>query len=140
MYHTESPFLTTPILDNDVFNWTINYRWDSDIPRPYGYFLKYEPEPPLPRVEKNYAGNKTKQVAWFVSNCNTSNNRSEYAVKLSKHISVDIFGDCGTLKCPRSTRDKCFQMLDKNYKFYLAFENAHCVYYVTEKLFFNALR
>lgn len=90
--------------------------------------------------DKNYAKNKTKQVAWFVSNCNPNSNRTNYATELSKHILVDIFGSCGTLECPRSIEDQCFQMLDKEYKFYLAFENAHCVYYITEKLFKNALR
>lgn len=129
-----------PISDNIVFNWTANYRWDSDIPRPYGYFLKYEPKPPLPMIVKNYAIHKTKQVAWFVSNCNPMNNRQEYAVELSKHISVDIYGDCGTLKCPRSKENECFRMLEEDYKFYLAFENVNCLYYITEKLFLNGLR
>jgi len=129
----------TPVSDANVFNWTANYRWDSDVPFPYGYFL--ENNSPLPRVhEKNYALQKTKKVAWFVSNCNPYNKRTIYANELAKHISVDVFGGCGKLQCPRTKEAECFQMLKKDYKFYLSFESSHCIYYVTEKFFKNALR
>jgi hypothetical protein len=74
------------------------------------------------------------QVAWFVSNCRESNNRGKYARELQKYIPVDIYGKCGTMKCPRSTENQCLEMLDRDYKFYLAFENANCKGYITEKL------
>ena len=32
--------------------------------------------------------NKTKMVAWFVSNCNARNRRLEYARELAKHVQV----------------------------------------------------
>ena len=79
------------------------------------------------------------QVAWFVSNCRESNGRRQYAHELQKYIPVDIYGKCGTLQCPRSTKTECFEMLDRDYKFYLAFENANCKHYITEKLFENSL-
>ncbi len=87
---------------------------------------------------KNYAANKTGQVAWFVSNCEARNNRLDYAKNLSQHITVDIYGKCGTKKCPRSD-DNCFRLLDRKYKFYLAFENSNCVDYITEKFYVNGL-
>uniref|UniRef100_A0A8D8SEM5 Fucosyltransferase n=1 Tax=Cacopsylla melanoneura TaxID=428564 RepID=A0A8D8SEM5_9HEMI len=86
---------------------------------------------------KNYAANKTHKVAWFVSNCGAKNNRLQYAHELSKYIEVDIYGSCGTKKCPRIS--KCFRLLDTKYKFYLAFENSNCVDYITEKLYINGL-
>jgi glycoprotein 3-alpha-L-fucosyltransferase len=79
-------------------------------------------------------------VAWFVTNCNDRNGRRQYAQELQKYIPVDIYGACGTKKCPRSTENVCFDMLDTDYKFYLAFENSNCRDYITEKLFLNALR
>lgn len=54
-------------------------------------------------------------------------------------VQVDIYGFCGDFKCPRSSADKCFEVLDHDYKFYLAFENSNCKDYITEKFFVNAL-
>lgn len=53
---------------------------------------------------------------------------------------VDIYGKCGTMTCSRDTTQKCYDMLDEDYKFYLAFENSNCKHYITEKLFENALQ
>lgn len=134
--HTEAPYSTSHLNDANVFNWTANYRWDSDIPRTYGYFM--ENSSPLPwNNEKNYAENKAKKVAWFVSNCKPNSNRTIYATELAKHIAVDVYGRCGQFVCDKM--EECFQILKDDYKFYLSFENSHCVYYVTEKLFRNAL-
>jgi glycoprotein 3-alpha-L-fucosyltransferase len=68
------------------------------------------------------------------------NGRQDYIEELQKYISVDVFGSCGPLECSRLQSDDCFQMLRKEYKFYLAFENSNCRDYITEKLFVNALR
>lgn len=54
-------------------------------------------------------------------------------------LKVDIYGACGNFKCSRSTSDLCFELLDNDYKFYLAFENSNCKDYITEKFFVNAL-
>ncbi len=42
--------------------------------------------------------------------------------ELQKYIDVDVFGKCGQLKCSKDK--KCHEMIAKNYKFYLAFENS----------------
>lgn len=55
------------------------------------------------------------------------------------YYQVDIYGSCGTFKCSRSTSHKCFDILDRDYKFYLAFENSNCRDYITEKFYVNAL-
>ena len=74
-------------------------------------------------------------VAWFVSNCQTKSKRLEYVRHLKKYIDVDIYGKCGPLKCDRlKNRSVCSSMLNRNYKFYLSFENSLCDDYVTEKL------
>ena len=118
----------------DAFNLTLTYRRDSDFPYPYGA-MEPVPSPP-PTSTRNYAAGKTKLVAWFVSHCSSKSNRGKYVKLLQKHIPVDIYGDCGPLKCPRSADNKCHKtLLNNDYKFYLSFENSICNDYVTEKLF-----
>ena len=90
-------------------------------------------------LKQNFAANKTKSVAWFVSNCGARNGRLKYAKELGKYIEVDIYGSCGTKQCPRSKANDCFKMLEKDYRFYLAFENSNCKDYITEKFFVNGL-
>ncbi|XP_065578654.1 alpha-(1,3)-fucosyltransferase C-like [Artemia franciscana] len=113
------------------FNWTITYRTDSDIILFYGEIKKREI-----RI-KNQFKNSTKNnwVAWMVSNCFTSSGREDYVKELSKHIPIEIYGDCGSSSCPKSRMKQCYEMIEKDYKFYLSFENSLCKDYVTEKLF-----
>jgi hypothetical protein len=131
---------------------------------PYERWQYYNENVKTIKQEKNYAANKTKQVAWFVSNCGARyshlfsyeirqsldfeqriyffffrNGRLNYARELGKYINVDIYGACGSKRCARSSADKCFSLLDKEYKFYLAFENSNCKNYITEKFFVNGL-
>ncbi|KAF7991003.1 hypothetical protein HCN44_000808 [Aphidius gifuensis] len=120
LYFLESPYHTQPI-ENAIVNWTATYRRDSDIVAPYEKWQYYD----------------SNKVAWFVSNCHARNERMSYARELSKYIQVDIYGACGNLHCSKT--HKCFQMLDNDYKFYLAFENSNCQDYITEKFFVNGL-
>lgn len=141
LYMLESPYHTPGLQGvKDVFNWTATYRHDSTIVAPYEKFVPFNPSVQTIPQNKSYAIGKTKKVAWFVSNCGGRNGRREYATELSKYISVDIYGACGPLKCPRHNSKKCFDMLDKDYKFYLAFENSNCRDYITEKFFVNGLQ
>ena len=123
----------------DVFNWTSTYRSDSTIVAPYERWQYYNENVIAKEQPKDYAANKTKAVAWFVSNCGARNGRLDYAKELQKYIQVDIYGSCGSKRCPRSQADQCFKLLDRDYKFYLAFENSNCKDYITEKFFVNGL-
>ncbi|KAH6944075.1 hypothetical protein HPB50_001679 [Hyalomma asiaticum] len=123
----------------DVFNWTYTYRLDSDVPHPYFSVRpcgrhSTAPQPEGKRTLSTH--NRSKLVAWVVSNCRTSSRREDYVAELRKHVTVDTFGSCGNLKCPR--REECFARLAERYYFYLSLENAVCPDYVTEKLY-NAL-
>jgi len=53
---------------------------------------------------------------------------------------MDVYGGCGTMTCLRSDFDRCRQLLNDDYKFYLSFENSNCDYYITEKFYENGLR
>ncbi|CAH1786122.1 unnamed protein product [Owenia fusiformis] len=140
VYHELESALNTAWLDpyKDRFNYTMTYRHDSDIPIVYGKFKQYD-SLPQSRIEKNYAEGKTKKIAWFISHCYDNNGRMNYAKKLQEYIDVDIYGNCGDKECPRNKMQQCYEMLKKDYKFYLAFENTNCRDYITEKLFSNAL-
>ena len=116
------------------FNWTISYRRDSDFYSGYGDFIRRPA--PVPIYEATPAlDKKTKMVAWFVSNCRTQSKREVLVDVLKRHISVDVYGQCGSLKCDLKDRSHCIDMLSRDYYFYLSFENSLCVDYVTEKVF-----
>lgn len=138
IYFLECPYHTQNVKFSDAINWTATYRRDSDLVAPYERWTYYDPQVRQKVQNVDYAANKTKKVAWFVSNCGARNGRLAYARELGKYIQVDIYGNCGTLSCPRSN-SKCFEILDKEYKFYLAFENSNCRDYITEKFYVNGL-
>ena len=121
---------------NGVFNWTMSYRLDSDIPYRYGEFLKMSNDK---RKDKNYTKifkEKRKMAAWVVSHCNTASKREAYVEKLKQYIDVDTFGHCFDGKeCSWRNQSECFDHIEKTYKFYLAFENSFCHDYVTEKAY-----
>ena len=111
----------------------------STLVAPYERWQYYNDNVKQLPLKQNFAVNKTKSVAWFVSNCGARNGRLKYAKELAKYIEVDIYGSCGTKQCPRSKANDCFKMLERDYRFYLAFENSNCKDYITEKFFVNGL-
>ncbi|KAK2152927.1 hypothetical protein LSH36_314g00003 [Paralvinella palmiformis] len=78
--------------------------------------------------------NKSKTVAWFVSNCWAPSARMEYARRLSHYVDVGVFGNCGNLTCAKGNKT-CIEQVSGTYMFYLAFENSFCRDYATEKVF-----
>ena len=142
LFMLESP-VNTPHFGGSyrgLVNWTATYRHDSTIVAPYEKFVPLNDSLLVRNPVKNFARGKTKKVAWFVSNCGASNRRLEYAQELSRYIPVDIYGHCGSLTCGRHEHERCFSLLDKDYKFYLSFENSNCRDYITEKFFINGLK
>ena len=138
-YNLEPPYIPFTSFDphllenlSGVFNWTMTYRKDSDVYNPYSGSLNGH----FPTFSDPMTGKKEKKVAWFVSNCRSFSGRELYVEQLKKYINVDIYGACGPHKC--RSRESCYQMLSRDYKFYLSFENSLCRDYVTEK-FFNIL-
>lgn len=136
-FNRETPLTMNPKMNNvhyilkNFFNWTMTYRPDSDIRYAYGDFKKQITSYTMP--SKEFLRNKTRSVAWIVSNCKDSSRRLHLARKLSQHIDVDIYGKCGNLSCSRNGNE-CYEMIEKKYKFYLGFENSYCDGYITEKM------
>ena len=114
---------------HDAMNWSMTYRVDSDIPYPYGS-LKYRN---VPRT-RNYTEifqRKTKTAAWIVSHCRTESKREVFVEEMRKHgLDVDVYGACGT-----RLSEEPEQLINRDYKFYLSFENSLCKDYITEKFF-----
>ncbi|KAK2577093.1 hypothetical protein KPH14_001012 [Odynerus spinipes] len=160
----ESP-VNRPIQDTffeEYFNATMTYRLDSDVVWPYGIVRDLESDKivapstdivwDIPDENEdnsklsstlhakdstltNTIADKSKEVAWLVSNCPAKSGRWEYVTELSKYIGVDIYGSCGDrYACPYS-RDCFRELFEPNYFFYLSFENSLCQDYVTEKLY-----
>nr|XP_053611993.1 alpha-(1,3)-fucosyltransferase C-like [Plodia interpunctella] len=82
---------------------------------------------------------KTKAAAWFVSRCTSVGGREDFVRKLKPELSklnltLDVYGDCGDLICPKNKSGLCNDMVKRDYYFYFSFENSLAPDYVTEKL------
>ncbi|KOB73086.1 hypothetical protein OBRU01_11218 [Operophtera brumata] len=135
------------------FNWTSTYRLNSDIPSPYlmvrnntgqviGPKADVGWENDFPEITEEYSWKlmkKSKAAAWFVSNCLTRSRREDYVKRLQDKLAlyghtVDVYGKCRPLKCPRQQKKLCNTRLETDYFFYLSLENSFAEDYVTEKL------
>uniref|UniRef100_A0A914WWS2 Fucosyltransferase n=1 Tax=Plectus sambesii TaxID=2011161 RepID=A0A914WWS2_9BILA len=126
----------------------MTYLRDSDVRSDYyGQLLRAEQSPSEQDFVRATALGKTRMVAWLVSNCNTHSQREKYVAKLRKYVKVDQFGGCAgnanySYSCPRNPQiygDWCSSIpFTSAYRFYIAFENAACREYVSEK-FYHAL-
>lgn len=150
-YEGESPQLTwshIPRLDPEdvhhVFNITSTYAEDSDVPIRSLMKCEINEERLVQLQDYNFAANKSKAVAWFVSHCDTPSKRESYARELAEYIPVDIYGACGNFSCgaqswgvevSKDDLRECDRVhLNGTYRFYLSFENSLCVNYITEKM------
>ncbi|CAC5416384.1 E2.4.1.214 [Mytilus coruscus] len=116
-YHTSKRFKTDKL--KMKFNWTKSYRKDSDGFSPYA-FLRKKLENPVTNYTSIFM-NKTKNIAWVVSHCQTQSKREAYVKELSKYIDVDIYGSCGK-PCSFKNKEDCKSNLSTTYRFYLSFE------------------
>ncbi|XP_052742650.1 alpha-(1,3)-fucosyltransferase C-like [Bicyclus anynana] len=131
------------------FNWTLVYHLDADIV--WSYFIVRNLEgaiiapsstvtwqknlnPISPKIKTILAGKSA--AAWLVSHCKTVSFREEYLTRLQEHLhhfalKIDVYGGCSQDTC---TRDECKKMIEKDYFFYMAFENSFADDYVSEKV------
>jgi len=129
----------------------MTYRQDSDIVHSYGRYIFRNLSYTIRDYQSidNYLSSKNNQstfdikkefprrqnrILWIVSNCNARTKRNEIANDLKNYFPIDQYGKCSSAKKIENFTELLF-----NYKFYLAFENAHCKDYITEKAFYNSL-
>ncbi|XP_053206521.1 glycoprotein 3-alpha-L-fucosyltransferase A-like [Panonychus citri] len=137
-HHMESPMNTyrrssLTAFSNYIDCWS-SYRADSDFPTPYGTIIPKNQSHESHKSVSVPFSKKSRNVAWMVSNCGASSGRDEYAKELARYIDVDIYGACGSFKCPSSKGSYCYEYFEKKYRYYLSFENSICTDYYTEKI------
>ena len=117
----------------NIFQLTATYARDSDIWVPYFRVALNEKVDPSDTDEIDHAKGKTKLVINFMSNC--VGFRINFIRKMKTHLQVDSFGRChgNAGGCIRAS-NKC-DVVQKQYKFYLALENTFCEDYHTEKFY-----
>ncbi|XP_019630140.1 PREDICTED: alpha-(1,3)-fucosyltransferase 10-like [Branchiostoma belcheri] len=146
LLHEESPknnFLLShePVLN--LFNHTATFRRHSDYPLTTQYLEKLQDF-----ADKTYfVPTKTKNslplspVVYVHADCDPPSDRDSYVKELMQYIDVDAYGHClhnkdlpKRLQDPLTLFDSDYYKIMAQYKFTLAFENAVCEDYITEKL------
>ena len=112
-------------------DWSMTYRLGSDVYVPYGLVNRCDSQW---KLKEDLFVSKNRSVAWIVSNCHTHGKREVLVEMLKKYIDVDVFGSCGDHVCDK-TGDKCYQMIEQNYKFYLSFESSVIIILLMLKIF-----
>lgn len=146
---------------NAFFNWTWTYKLNSDIcsndivvrnkynevigPAQNMHWIKYSKRKSISQYIKTKLGTKKIAGIWFSSRCSTSSKREDYIKELQKELlfeyKLDLrkCGRCGEYTCAKQKNDYCMSKVESDYYFYLAFENAICEDFVTERVV-NALQ
>lgn len=146
LFHEESP-KNNPILFHEativLFNHTATFRRYSDFPlvtQCLDSIDVLEQKPLFALKDKSSDENKA-SVVYVQSACNPPSDRDVYVQELMKHIKIDSLGQClNNKELPLEYKDsltysnKGFYEIMGKYKFTLAFENAICDDYITEKL------
>jgi hypothetical protein len=134
------------------FNWTMTYRWKSDIIALYysrNAYIHTSSEYYQLMLRENITKNlnlklekfdhrpsdeilskkKLGLAAALISNCGGSSNRLKFINELKRYIPVTIYGRCGE-GCPANIN--CRQYIADNYYFILSFENSLCSEYASK--------
>ncbi|KAM8938993.1 GDP-fucose protein O-fucosyltransferase 3 [Pelodytes ibericus] len=148
LFHEESPKNNYKLFHQPaitLFNHTATFSRHSHLPLTSQYIeslqtlksLEY-----LVSVEtKNVLRRILAPIVYVQSDCDPPSDRDSYVRELMKFIVVDSYGEClhnrdlpEQVSNPSSMEDKEFYLILSQYKFILAFENAVCDDYITEKL------
>ncbi|CAF3847874.1 unnamed protein product [Rotaria magnacalcarata] len=150
LIHEESPknnyaFSFESIMN--MFNHTATFKRHSDLPLTTQWLASIDDlldQTYVIDVKEKTQLQTTENLApiiYIQSDCNTPSDRDLYIKELMKYIQIDSYGGClhnkdlpENLRNPVETmeHDEILKLVSK-YKFALAFENAICTDYITEK-------
>ncbi|NXG52265.1 FUT10 fucosyltransferase, partial [Psilopogon haemacephalus] len=148
LFHEESPKNNYKLFHEPtitLFNHTATFSRHSHLPLTTQYLegleilksLRYM----IPLQMKNSLRKRLAPLAYVQSDCNPPSDRDSYVRELMCHIEVDSYGEClhnrdlpQHLRSPTAMDNGNFYKILAQYKFVLAFENAVCEDYITEKL------
>ncbi|XP_015259032.1 PREDICTED: alpha-(1,3)-fucosyltransferase 7-like [Cyprinodon variegatus] len=116
---------------NGVFNWTMSYRRDADIPIPYGKTLQGAGVKGFPG-----ALNRSCFASWVVSRYKPNQTRVQVYQSLKKYIPIEVYGGWNKKPLPE---DRLLPTIS-NCLFYLSLENSEATDYISEKLWRNAFQ
>lgn len=126
-----------------LFNHTGTFRRHSDYPLPTQCLESIDilEKAPWYTLEEKIAEEDLASVVYIQSGCSPPSDRDAYVQELMKYIKVDSLGQClNNKELPEKYKDsllfedKGFYKIVAKYKFTLAFENAICDDYLTEKI------
>ncbi|KAL3313510.1 hypothetical protein Ciccas_007885, partial [Cichlidogyrus casuarinus] len=143
-------FSNRPVFTDNI-QWNSDYQPESIFPLVYGIFLRYDkPEcltldSEIDRINVTDAMRylpksffkRRKAAAAVISNWTPNLRR----IKLIEEFRMtgfplEIYG-INSKSCPR---ENCYDQLSSEFMFYFSFENSQCNWYITEKVFRNALQ
>nr|XP_026490360.1 alpha-(1,3)-fucosyltransferase C-like [Vanessa tameamea] len=151
--------ICNPIFDN-YYNLSWTYKLNSDIIKslitildingniigPKANMTWISPMLPTSEAVKRMFMKKKKAAASFTYDCDSKNslNRQILVKDLNKLLSkanftLEIFGWCGHLTCPRDRIEECLSLLKKEYFFYLVFENNLSEDYISKEILYPLL-
>jgi len=149
LFNEESPknsYLLTHNVSATVFNFSATYKRNSDFPLTLQHYPSKSyllDQIPVSIIEKNkYRKEGLAPIAYLQSHCDAPSDRDAYVKELMKYIDIDSYGSCLNNKQFKNTslhdtsemhNEEVYEILSK-YKFHIAFENAICDDYITEKL------
>ncbi|KAJ8401893.1 hypothetical protein AAFF_G00374740 [Aldrovandia affinis] len=148
LFHEESPKNNYKLFHSPVvtlFNHTATFSHFSHLPLVTQHLESLELLTSLahlvPLSQKNRLRRTLAPLAYVQSDCDPPSDRDTFVRELMRHIQVDSYGAClHNRDLPAGLRDSTamdergFHRILARYKFVLAFENAVCDDYVTEKL------
>ncbi|KAL2100273.1 hypothetical protein ACEWY4_004667 [Coilia grayii] len=149
LFHEESPKNNYKLFHEPVitlFNHTATFSQHSHLPLVTQYLESLATLTShahlVPLAQKNQLrAEGLAPVVYVQSDCDPPSDRDVYVAELMRHIPVDSYGRClhnrdlpVSLRESTAMDDPAFHQLLARYKFILAFENAICDDYITEKL------